>query len=174
MLYKQVLILHEWGFQPSASYQCWEMIENACTCIFSETNSAPLGAWYFDGLVQDCSNSSANALELLQSCTKPLIYSFDFFCVAVCATPPTLTPPLPAHTASAPATPSPIIVAPVEPPTSASPPPPQVHNYEISSVSGDLDTLAITSKVSTWHPCLKFIDSETHDVCQLNWGVNEI
>ena len=26
---------------------------------------------YFDGLVQDCSNSIANALELLQSCTKP-------------------------------------------------------------------------------------------------------
>ena len=36
------------------------------------------GQWrsggYIDGLVQDCSNSSANALELLQSCTKPLIY----------------------------------------------------------------------------------------------------
>ena len=28
---------------------------------------------YFDGLVQDCSNSIANALELLQSCTKPSI-----------------------------------------------------------------------------------------------------
>ena len=27
-----------------------------------------------DGLVQDCSNSIGNALELLQSCTKPLIY----------------------------------------------------------------------------------------------------
>ena len=26
-----------------------------------------------DGLVQDCSNSSALAMELLQSCTKPLI-----------------------------------------------------------------------------------------------------
>ena len=26
---------------------------------------------YFDGLVQDCSNSIANALELLQSCTEP-------------------------------------------------------------------------------------------------------
>ena len=29
---------------------------------------------YIDGLVQDCSNSSALAMELLQSCTKPLIY----------------------------------------------------------------------------------------------------
>ena len=28
---------------------------------------------YVDGLVQDCSNSSANALELLQSCAKPSI-----------------------------------------------------------------------------------------------------
>ena len=26
---------------------------------------------YIDGLVQDCSNSIANALELLQSCTEP-------------------------------------------------------------------------------------------------------
>ena len=29
---------------------------------------------YIDGLVQDCSNSIATALELLQSCTKPSIY----------------------------------------------------------------------------------------------------
>ena len=28
---------------------------------------------YIDGLVQDCSNSIADALELLQSCTKPSI-----------------------------------------------------------------------------------------------------
>ena len=30
---------------------------------------------YIAGLVQDCSNSSALAMELLQSCTKPSIYS---------------------------------------------------------------------------------------------------
>ena len=30
---------------------------------------------YIDGLVQDCSNSIADALELLQSCTKPSILS---------------------------------------------------------------------------------------------------
>ena len=30
---------------------------------------------YINGLVQDCSNSSALAMELLQSCTKPLIYN---------------------------------------------------------------------------------------------------
>ena len=34
-------------------------------------------AWHhIDSLVQDCSNSSANALELLQSCTTPLISSY--------------------------------------------------------------------------------------------------
>ena len=27
----------------------------------------------FDGLVQDCSISIANAMEILQSCTKPLL-----------------------------------------------------------------------------------------------------
>ena len=30
---------------------------------------------YINGLVQDCSNSIANALELLQSCTKPSMSS---------------------------------------------------------------------------------------------------
>ena len=29
---------------------------------------------YIDGLMQDCSNSIANTLELLQSCTKPSTY----------------------------------------------------------------------------------------------------
>ena len=29
---------------------------------------------HIDGLVQECSNSIANAMELLQSCIKPLIY----------------------------------------------------------------------------------------------------
>ena len=32
---------------------------------------------HLNGLVQDCSNSSANALELLQFCTKPLICDWD-------------------------------------------------------------------------------------------------
>ena len=36
--------------------QCWH-----CVSLYQ----------YIDGLVQDCSNSSALALELLQSCTKP-------------------------------------------------------------------------------------------------------
>ena len=35
----------------------------------------------FDGLVQDCSNSSALAMELLQSCTKPSTYQSTSFLV---------------------------------------------------------------------------------------------
>ena len=35
--------------------------------------------FYIDGLAQDCCNSIANALELLQSCTKPSIYGFLFY-----------------------------------------------------------------------------------------------
>ena len=31
---------------------------------------------YIDGLVQDCSNSSALAMELLQACTKPSLYIY--------------------------------------------------------------------------------------------------
>ena len=38
---------------------------HCCYCL--ETNN-------IDGLVQNCSNSIANALELLQSCTKPSIH----------------------------------------------------------------------------------------------------
>ena len=37
-------------------------------------NFNTLKSLHIDGLVQDCSNSSALALELLQSCTKPSIY----------------------------------------------------------------------------------------------------
>ena len=33
---------------------------------------------FIDGLVQDCSNSSALAMELLQSCTKPSIFTTMF------------------------------------------------------------------------------------------------
>ena len=43
------------------------------------------GEEFIDGFVQDCSNSSALAMELLQSCTKPLIYSLsDHLCIWQC------------------------------------------------------------------------------------------
>ena len=37
-------------------------------------NEKVMYVMHFDVLVQDCSNSIANALELLQSCTKPSMY----------------------------------------------------------------------------------------------------
>ena len=37
---------------------------------------------YIDGLVQDCSNSSALAMELLQSCTEPSIWLCVIWCHA--------------------------------------------------------------------------------------------
>ena len=40
-------------------------------------NQATLSKVYIDGLVQDCSNSSALAMELLQFCIKPsTLFSF--------------------------------------------------------------------------------------------------
>ena len=38
---------------------------------------------HIDDLVQDCSNSIANALELLQSCSKPWLYTDTLFKSAV-------------------------------------------------------------------------------------------
>ena len=46
---------------------------NAFKNIEIQGTSTPVG--HIDGLVQDCSNSIADALELLQSCTKPSIWT---------------------------------------------------------------------------------------------------
>ena len=51
---------------PTGAY-CGE--KNACTFIRAHIYT------HIDGLVQNCSNSIANALELLQYCTKPSISS---------------------------------------------------------------------------------------------------
>ena len=39
--------------------------------FISNSNHERNAERHVDGLVQDCSNSIANAMELLQSCTKP-------------------------------------------------------------------------------------------------------
>ena len=39
---------------------------------------------YIDDLVHDCSYSIANALELLQSCTKPSLYLVRVACAHIC------------------------------------------------------------------------------------------
>ena len=41
--------------------------------VQTRQTSSQMGMAYFDGLVQDCSISSALAMEILQSCTKPSI-----------------------------------------------------------------------------------------------------
>ena len=43
------------------------------TDIFSFYRLCFVTREHIDGLAQDCSNSIADAMELLQSCTKPLI-----------------------------------------------------------------------------------------------------
>ena len=40
---------------------------------------------HFDGLVQDCSNSSALAVELMQSCTKPSVYYIYIYFLKNCS-----------------------------------------------------------------------------------------
>ena len=49
-----------------------EMLMNLTRNMCSEITLS--NYYHIDGFVQDCSNSIANALELLQSCTKPSIY----------------------------------------------------------------------------------------------------
>ena len=43
-------------------------------CFLGSLNQYPDIQVYIEGLLQDCSNSSALAIELLQSCTKPSIF----------------------------------------------------------------------------------------------------
>ena len=43
----------------------------------------PFSLLYIDGIVQDCSNSSALAMEILQSCTKPLISCTGSTCILI-------------------------------------------------------------------------------------------
>ena len=58
----------------------------ACHLFGTKSLSAPMLAYcqlypkeHIDGLVQDCSNSIANALELPLSYTKPSIFQLNFF-----------------------------------------------------------------------------------------------
>ena len=46
------------------TYVCTKISDLSCISVFTDNQ--------IDGLVLDCSNSIATALELLQSCTKPL------------------------------------------------------------------------------------------------------
>ena len=59
-----IAVLSEADFMPFISYHK----------IVKKVISSHRHLWnHIDDLVQDCSNSIANALKLLESCTKPLI-----------------------------------------------------------------------------------------------------
>ena len=45
-------------------------------CYYSHNTIESLQWSIINGSVQDCSNSIANALELLKSCTEPSIYAY--------------------------------------------------------------------------------------------------
>ena len=57
----------------SEIYSKWLYIETVTACVYHHVVTKPMCITYIDGLVQDCSNSIADALELLQSCTKSSI-----------------------------------------------------------------------------------------------------
>ena len=61
--------------QPVPSYHQFD--ENTFRLNFSKIFDIFNKKMHFDGIVQNCSNSIANALEILQSCTKPLIRRCD-------------------------------------------------------------------------------------------------
>ena len=81
-----------WSLYPLRTKysEIWAQIQ---TCLFQEKAfeevifklvamlSGPrlnLSSCHIDGLVQDCSISSASAMEILQSCTQPSIYEIPF------------------------------------------------------------------------------------------------
>ena len=60
-----------YGIFNAGAMEITQFQANSSIC----TASVHLLPWHhIDGLVQDCSNSSALAMELLQSCAKPSIY----------------------------------------------------------------------------------------------------
>ena len=52
-------------------------ISGIWVCLVIYINTSIAGKLYIHSLVQDCSISSALAMEILQSCTKPSIYSYQ-------------------------------------------------------------------------------------------------
>ena len=69
-------LLYGWGHKTAGclvTWFCYQLIAkpgNKTAAVFAVSWPDPL---YINGLVQDCSDSSALAMELLQSCAKPSI-----------------------------------------------------------------------------------------------------
>ena len=62
------------NFNPSLNLNILLLKKSLCNLCDSSTITLYNYEIHIDGLVQDRSNSIANALELLQVCTKPSIY----------------------------------------------------------------------------------------------------
>ena len=58
---------NDWYGNTTKYDKAWDSVHNRWDVAVQQID--------IDGLVHDCSNSIANALELLQSCTKPPIYA---------------------------------------------------------------------------------------------------
>ena len=56
----------------------WDLYQNWATfkqVLYHDIHNIYMYIKYIDGLVQDCSVSSSLAMEIMQYCTKPLIYT---------------------------------------------------------------------------------------------------
>ena len=81
-----VLLIHCLVCDIALSHTVWQLgsfalwlghiddLVQDCSSSIANALELALWLWYIDGLVQDCCNSIADALELLQSCTKPSTY----------------------------------------------------------------------------------------------------
>ena len=69
-----LFLSHMYG--KSTVVLCDDMVQNVLQTII-KANLTHFSHWYISGLVQDCINSSALAVELLLSFTKPLICALE-------------------------------------------------------------------------------------------------
>ena len=65
-------------FVCTCTWQYINIQKSFALCWLVMINRALIQCKCINDLVQDCGNSSALAMELLQSCTKPLISSFQY------------------------------------------------------------------------------------------------
>ena len=73
-----MVIVIQWHGQKITSKTWWHLKENANKFMKEKCSGTYPGynhKTHINGLVQDCSNSTANALALLQLCAKPVIWS---------------------------------------------------------------------------------------------------
>ena len=67
---KRVPVVHHLYTDTPSLSLCWLVV----------MDSFPIKNGYINGLVQDCDNASASAMEILHSCTKPSIFIAALLC----------------------------------------------------------------------------------------------